>query len=126
MGLCFSGLDSIIDGGLDLAFDFAGSFTKIMYFKCESESTYDPETSQVVEKVITTGPFRGIIGKAKDVDLTSQGIAPTPEMLEVTVKKKDVPENYHRYDTLHWEDVDHRITHYIDDGFTIKFFVSTR
>jgi hypothetical protein len=103
-----------------------GAFTTDMYFKCDAESTYDPDTSKVIERTETSAVFKGIIGKAKDNMLTSAGIAAVTERLEVTVKCKDIPEDYSKFDTIHFKGVDHRVINYIDDGYTIQFVVSTR
>jgi len=123
MGLC---LGSLLDGSLDLAFDMVGAFTAEMYFKCDAESTYDPATSKVIERTETSSVFKGIIGKAKDNFLTSAGVAPVTEKLEVTVKRKDIPEDYSKFDTIHFQGADHRIINYTDDGYIILFIVSTR
>jgi len=123
MGLC---LGSLLDGSIDLAFDMVGAFTTEMYFKCDSESTYDPNTSKVIERTETSLPFRGVIGKAKDNMLIAAGVSAVTEKLEVTVKRKDIPEDYSKFDTIHFQGADHRIIHYTDDGYIILFIVSTR
>jgi hypothetical protein len=119
-------LKALVENAVDLAFDIVGDLATPMYFICESDSEYDPNTSQVVVKTCTSSKFMGILGKATDVDLTSQGITAVPEMVDVTVKRKDIPKDYQRYDTINANGVDHRIIHYVDDGYTIKFYVSTR
>ena len=119
-------LKALVENAVDLAWDVTGDLKTQMIFKSESQSEYDPKTSQVITKVVESKPFYGFLVVMNDKDLTSAGVSIVPDIVQAIVKKKDIPADYTKFDSICVNGVDHRITHYVDDGYTVKFTVSVR
>jgi len=119
-------LRALVNDAVDLAWDVTGDLKTEMYFKAASESTYDPTTSKLVEKVETTPKFFGFLEKLSDNYLTSAGVAPAVDSCAIMVKKKDIPKNYFKFDSIVVHNVEHKVINYTDDGYIIRFIVSTR
>ena len=104
---CFN---SLIDNAVDLSFGMVGSFTTRAILREKTDSSYNPETHQVVSMDVPPKTIEVIIEESK-LDFSYN--TPT-EVIKVMTKRKCLPEKMDLLDTL---EINNRV-------FTVKSWES--
>jgi len=113
-----------VEHGVEAAFKLLGDLKTEMTFTTRSKPEYNPKTSTVDGTSITTSVFEGVVLNTKSMQVGSSNV-PT-KVMEVILNKKDITEDYSKFDSITFRGNSHKIIDYVDDEYSITFTVSAR